>query len=195
MCRFPCSQEIWLCRMPSSVVSTVSTPASSRAKLGSPSAKFRSIAVAFPRLPLHRPQPMSLPTSPPTEKRRSPCKSGQLNSDNPADACLAQSESKATARWRNTRCTNSGIEIACVSRRPGVPARYRENSVWTPRDLKEQPSSTPWDLARLLLRRRESPTQFQLLSPMCASLQEALPWRLRALISSTQLVQAEKLLL
>src|SRR5947208_4747491 len=70
-------------------------------------------------------------------------------------------------------------------RRRGAPARYRENSACSRRGLTAQSFSAPSDLARLLPRRRESATRFQLSSSRCALLREALLWHRQERSSST----------
>src|SRR5450759_2132970 len=76
-----------------------------------------------------------------------------------------------------------------------APARYRENSAYTPRRLREQPFSALSGLARLSRHTQECETRFQLSSSTCASLRGALPWRRQGLPSSIQLARADKLLL
>jgi hypothetical protein len=79
-------------------------------------------------------------------------------------------------------------------RLPCAPERYRANSDYTPRRLRERRFSTPSGFARLSRRMRECETQFQLSSSMCASLPGALPWHRRGLPSSIRLIRVEKLL-
>src|ERR1035441_2154982 len=77
---------------------------------------------------------------------------------------------------------------------PGAPERYRVNSAYTPRRLREHSFSAPPGLARLLRHKRECETRFRLSSPKCASPRGAPSRRRRELLSLFRSAQAGKLL-
>jgi hypothetical protein len=80
-------------------------------------------------------------------------------------------------------------------RLPDAPSRCRENNAYTVRRITQRNFSALSGLARRWQHAQECRTQFQLLSPTCAALREALLSHPRAPSSSTQSIQAEKLLL
>jgi hypothetical protein len=77
-------------------------------------------------------------------------------------------------------------------RLPCAPRRYRANSEYTPRRLRERRFSTPSGFARLSRQMQEYATRFQLSSSTCASLREASQRPRRGPLSSIRLIQAEK---
>src|SRR6266404_6210324 len=82
--------------------------------------------------------------------------------------------------------------LSYALRLPCAPGKYRANSAYNPRWLRERRFSTPSGLARLSRHKQEYATRFQLSSSTCASLREASQRHRRALLSSILLIQAEK---
>jgi hypothetical protein len=77
-------------------------------------------------------------------------------------------------------------------RLPCAPGKYRANSAYNPRWLRERRFSTSSGFARLSRHMQEYATRFQPSSPTCASPREASQWHPRELFSSIRLIQAEK---
>jgi hypothetical protein len=98
-------------------------------------------------------------------------------------------ETGSRVRGRTESCPG---RLSYCLRLPCAPGRYRANSAYTPRRLRERRVSTSSGFARLSRHMQEYATQFQLSSSTCASLREALPWHHRELFSSIRLIQAEK---
>src|SRR5258708_28536797 len=86
----------------------------------------------------------------------------------------------------NARAAFLCLRLLCA------PERYRANSEYTPRRLRERRFSTSSGFARLSRHKQEYATRFQLSSSTCASLREASQWHPRELFSSIRLIQAEK---
>src|SRR6476661_3807793 len=103
-----------------------------------------------------------------------------------AAAELGNRQSRMKAARRHARAAFLFLRLPCA------PERYRANSDYTPRRLRERRFSTPSGFARLSRHMQECATRFQLSSSRCASLPEALPRHRRALLSSIPLIQAEK---
>src|SRR5712671_3418179 len=99
---------------------------------------------------------------------------------------LGNRQSREEAAWSHARAA-----FLCL-RLPGAPERYRANSEYTPRRLRERRFSTPSGFARLSRHMQEYATRFQLSSSTCASLREASQRHRRGLLSSIRLIRAEK---
>ena len=76
-----------------------------------------------------------------------------------------------------------GAAFLCL-RLPCAPERYRANSEYTPRRLRERRFSTSSGFARLSQHMQEYATRFQLSPSMCASLREASQRHRRGPLSS-----------
>src|SRR6266699_3025778 len=94
--------------------------------------------------------------------------------------------------WR--RCARQ--PNASTLRRPDAPSRCRENNAYTARRLTQRNFSALSGLARRWQHAQEYRTQFQLLSPTCAVLREALlshePWMMETLECDAKREQAAR---
>src|SRR5260370_24380456 len=82
--------------------------------------------------------------------------------------------------------------LSYALRLPCAPGKYRANSAYTPRRLRERLFSTSSGFARLSRHMQEYTMRFQLSSSTCASLREASQWHRRGLLSSVRLIRVER---